>query len=84
VYGAVVMNSTLCFGSFLAIIYARRLPWTFASEVAVILVPTLLLGAFAVRRRSWPAAWGLCAVALYPLALLLQWGLVRFAATRSH
>ncbi|GBF91924.1 hypothetical protein Rsub_04648 [Raphidocelis subcapitata] len=77
VYGAVVMNSTLCFGCFLAIIRARRLPWTFGPEVAVIVLPTLLLAAFATRRRSWPAAWGLAALGFYPLALLLQWALRR-------
>jgi Ca2+/Na+ antiporter len=77
VYGAVVLNSTLCLGCFLAIIYSRHLPWTFASEVLVIILPTLLLGFFATRRRSWPAAWGLGAMALYPLVLLMQLGLMK-------
>lgn len=71
------MNCTLCLGCFLAIIRARRLPWTFGPEVAVIVLPTLLLGSFAVRRRSWQAAWGLAAVGMYPLALFMQWGLRR-------
>jgi hypothetical protein len=48
-------------------------------QVIVILVPTLLLGAFATRRRSWPAAWGLAAVLMYPLALLLQFLLMHVA-----
>ena len=80
VYGAAVLNSTLCLGCFLAVLAHQRLPWTFGPEVAVILLPTLLLGAFACRRRSWPAAWGAGALAMYPLALLLQWGLTRLAA----
>lgn len=83
VYGAVVMNSTLCLGCFLAIIYSKRLPWTFPSEVLVILLPTLLLGFFAARRRSWPAAWGAAALAMYPLVLLMQYVLMRLMPQRQ-
>lgn len=72
VYGAVVLNSTLCLGCFLAVLYHQRLPFAFGPEVAVILVPTLLLGSFAARRRTWPAAWGVGALALYPGMALLQ------------
>lgn len=79
VYGAVVLNSTLCLGCFLSLVYAKRLPWTFTSEVLVILAPTLLLGALGATRRSWPAAFGLAALAVYPVSLLMQYLLMNVA-----
>ena len=79
VYGAVVLNSTLCLGCFLAVIYSKRLPWTFGPEVATVLLPTLALGGFAATRRSWPAAWGVGALAAYPLSLMLQALMMRWA-----
>ena len=35
VYGAVVMNNTMCLGLFLLVVHAKHLRWTYTSEVLV-------------------------------------------------
>ncbi|KAK8622680.1 hypothetical protein V6N13_117586 [Hibiscus sabdariffa] len=68
-YGAVTMNNVLCLSVFLALVYVRGLTWDFSSEVLVILIVCLVMGAFASFRTSFPL-WT-CSVAyiLYPFSL---------------
>ncbi len=64
------LNSTLVLGIFLYVVWARRLPWVYSSEVAVIVASTLLMGALGASRSTFPTKWALPAIALYPLSLL--------------
>ncbi|KAE8683772.1 Sodium/calcium exchanger family protein / calcium-binding EF hand family protein isoform 2 [Hibiscus syriacus] len=68
-YGAVTMNNVLCLSVFLALVYIRGLMWDFSSEVLVILIVCLVMGAFASFRTTFPL-WT-CSVAfiLYPFSL---------------
>ncbi|GKV02061.1 hypothetical protein SLEP1_g14544 [Rubroshorea leprosula] len=70
-YGAVTMNNVLCLAVFLALVYARGLTWDFSSEVLIILIVCLVMGAFASFRTTFPL-WT-CSVAyiLYPFSLAL-------------
>ncbi|OMO92397.1 Sodium/calcium exchanger membrane region [Corchorus olitorius] len=70
-YGAVTMNNVLCLSVFLALVYVRGLTWDFSSEVLVILIVCLVMGAFASFRTTFPL-WT-CSVAyiLYPFSLAL-------------
>ncbi|MBA0848799.1 hypothetical protein Goshw_007366 [Gossypium schwendimanii] len=68
-YGAVTMNNVLCLSVFLALVYIRGLTWDFSSEVLVILIVCIVMGAFASFRTTFPL-WT-CSVAyiLYPFSL---------------
>ncbi|MBA0580152.1 hypothetical protein Gorai_022381 [Gossypium raimondii] len=68
-YGAVTMNNVLCLSVFLALVYVRGLTWDFSSEVLVILIVCVVMGAFASFRTTFPL-WT-CSVAyiLYPFSL---------------
>ncbi|KAK8503590.1 hypothetical protein V6N13_009808 [Hibiscus sabdariffa] len=70
-YGAVTMNNVLCLSVFLALVYVRGLTWDFSSEVLVILIVCIVMGAFASFRTTFPL-WT-CSVAyiLYPFSLAL-------------
>ncbi|XAR56497.1 hypothetical protein NMG60_11037013 [Bertholletia excelsa] len=70
-YGAVTMNNVLCLSVFLALVYVRGLTWDFSSEVLIILVVCLLMGAFASFRTTFALWTSLVAFLLYPLSLLL-------------
>ncbi|XP_017980673.1 PREDICTED: uncharacterized protein LOC18594115 [Theobroma cacao] len=75
-YATVTMNNVLCLSVFLALVYARGLTWDFSSEVLVILIVCIVMGAFASFRTTFPL-WT-CSVAflLYPFSLALVYVLV--------
>ncbi|KAG8502529.1 hypothetical protein CXB51_001128 [Gossypium anomalum] len=68
-YGAVTMNNVLCLSVFLALIYVRGLTWDFSSEVLVILIVCIVMGAFASFRTTFPLWTCLVAYILYPFSL---------------
>ncbi|CAL1373373.1 unnamed protein product [Linum trigynum] len=70
-YGAVTMNNVLCLSVFLAIVYIRGLVWDFSSEVLVILIVCLVMGAFASFRTTFPLWTASIAFLLYPFSLAL-------------
>ena len=67
------MNNTMCLGFMLLVLYIRNIKWDYTSEVILVLVPTAMLGVFGATRRSVSLVWGCVALAMYPLALLLQY-----------
>ncbi|CAL0310668.1 unnamed protein product [Lupinus luteus] len=71
IYGAVTMNNVLCLSVFLALVYARGLTWDFSSEVLVILVVCVVMGAFASFRTTFPLWTSIVAILLYPFSLAL-------------
>ncbi|KAE9621620.1 hypothetical protein Lal_00032428 [Lupinus albus] len=71
IYGAVTMNNVLCLAVFLALVYARGLTWDFSSEVLVILVVSIVMGAFASFRTTFPLWTSILAILLYPFSLAL-------------
>ncbi|XP_052207053.1 sodium/calcium exchanger NCL isoform X3 [Diospyros lotus] len=70
-YGAVTMNNALCLSVFLALVYIRGLMWDFSSEVLIIFVVCLVMGAFASFRTTFPLWTASVAFLLYPLSLAL-------------
>lgn len=70
-YGAVTMNNVLCLSVFLALVYIRGLTWDFSSEVLVILIVCVVVGAFASFRTHFPLWTSIVAFLLYPFSLAL-------------
>ncbi|KAG6542645.1 hypothetical protein Mapa_015976 [Marchantia paleacea] len=70
-YGAVTMNNTLCLGLFLGVVYLRGLNWDFSSEVTVILLSILTIGAIGGTRTTFPLWLSVPVLALYPLCIAL-------------
>ncbi|XP_022733179.1 sodium/calcium exchanger NCL-like [Durio zibethinus] len=70
-YGAVTMNNVLCLSVFLALVYIRGLTWDFSSEVLVILIVCIVMGAFASFRTTFPLWTCWVAYILYPFSLAL-------------
>ncbi|GMJ05286.1 Na+/Ca2+ exchanger [Hibiscus trionum] len=68
-YGAVTMNNVLCLSVFLALVYVRGLTWDFSSEVLVILIVCLVMGAFASFQTTFPLWTCSLAYILYPFSL---------------
>ncbi|KAL6999585.1 tRNA (cytosine-5-)-methyltransferase ncl1 [Sarracenia purpurea var. burkii] len=70
-YGAVTMNNVLCLSVFLALVYVRDLTWDFSSEVLVIFIVCIVMGAFASFRTTFPLWTALVAFVFYPFPLAL-------------
>lgn len=70
VYGAATLNNTLVLGLFLFVVYARGLSWVYSSEVTVIVLSSLAMGALGWSRTTFQTKWALPAISLYPLSLL--------------
>uniref|UniRef100_A0A5B7A5G3 EF-hand domain-containing protein n=1 Tax=Davidia involucrata TaxID=16924 RepID=A0A5B7A5G3_DAVIN len=70
-YGAATMNNVLCLSVFLALVYIRGLTWDFSSEVLVILIVCIVMGAFASFRTTFPLWTASVAFLLYPFSLAL-------------
>jgi Ca2+/Na+ antiporter len=70
-YGAVTMNNVLCLSVFLGLVYARGLEWNFSSEVLVIVIVCVLMGAFSSFRTTFPLWTAIVAFSLYPFSLAL-------------
>ncbi|KAM7495417.1 hypothetical protein LguiB_030026 [Lonicera macranthoides] len=70
-YGAVTMNNVLCLSVFLGLVYVRGLTWDFSSEVLVIVIVCLLMGAFSSFRTTFPLWTSIVAFSLYPFSLAL-------------
>lgn len=70
-YGAVTMNNVLCLSVFLALVYVRGLTWDFSSEVLIIFLVCIIMGALGSFRTTFPIWTALLAFLLYPLSLVL-------------
>ncbi|PIN16031.1 hypothetical protein CDL12_11327 [Handroanthus impetiginosus] len=70
-YGAVIMHNTLCLSVFLALVYVRGLVWDFSSEVVVILIVCIVMGAFASVRTTFPLWTSFIAFLLYLFSVAL-------------
>lgn len=70
-YGAATMNNVLCLSVFLALVYVRGLVWDFSSEVLVILIVCILMGALGSIRSTFPLWTTSVAFLLYPFSLAL-------------
>lgn len=71
IYGSVTMSNILSLAVFLALVYIRNLTWSFSSEVLVIIIVCILMGAIASFRTTFPLWMCFVAVVIYPLSLLL-------------
>lgn len=75
VWGACTMNNTMCLGLFLLVVYLRDLEWEFTAETVAILFSTYAVGLVGATRTTFPLAYVLPALALYPASLGLVLGL---------
>mmetsp|Transcript_15345 Transcript_15345/g.19003 ORF Transcript_15345/g.19003 Transcript_15345/m.19003 type:complete len:193 (-) Transcript_15345:1051-1629(-) len=68
--GAAIMNNTFCLGIFLALVYFRRLEWSFSAEtIAIVFVEICMF--FIARRRVQTVKMATFIVSLFPLSILL-------------
>eukprot|EP00884_Botryococcus_braunii_P016561 jgi/Botrbrau1/3589/Bobra.0078s0040.1 len=74
VYGAVTMNNTLCLALFLLIVGLQDLPWTYTSEVLVMVGATALVGILGASARTFRTVWAIPVIAIYPLSIVAVWG----------
>jgi len=65
------MNNVLCLSVFLAVVYVRGLTWDFSSEVLVIFLVCIIMGAFGSFKTTFPVWTAGVAFLLYPLSLVL-------------
>ncbi|GAB4846527.1 hypothetical protein Ancab_025532 [Ancistrocladus abbreviatus] len=70
-YGAATMNNVLCLSVFLALVYVRGLTWDFSSEVLIILLVCIVMGALGSFSTGFPLWTSFIAFALYPISLVL-------------
>eukprot|EP00003_Mantamonas_plastica_P019226 TRINITY_DN314_c0_g1_i2.p1 TRINITY_DN314_c0_g1~~TRINITY_DN314_c0_g1_i2.p1 ORF type:complete len:359 (-),score=128.23 TRINITY_DN314_c0_g1_i2:114-1190(-) len=70
-YGAAIMNNTLCLAIFFALVTFRNLAWTFSAETLCILVITWIMGAIGMSRRTYNMWWCIPVALCYPLALII-------------
>lgn len=71
IYGSVTMNNVLCLSVFLALVYVRGLMWDFSSEVLVIFLVCIIMGALGSFKTTFPLWTAGVAFLLYPLSLVL-------------
>ena len=72
IYGACIMNNTLCLGVFCALIYFQDLEWYFSAEVTVILLFEVGVGILGiVFNRTYPLLLAIIVICLYPVSLAL-------------
>jgi len=81
-YGASTMNATLGLGIFYALIYFRKLAWTFSAETLSILMVTWAVCGLGAFKEVVPLYWSIPNTLLFPLSLFLVWALENFARWR--
>ena len=64
------MNNVLCLSVFLALVYIRGLTWDFSSEVLVIFIVCIVMGAIGSFRTTFPLWTSSVAYILYPFSLV--------------
>jgi len=69
-YGAAVMNNTMCLGIFFALVAFRKLYWTFTAETLVIILVIFIVGAISAFKETITLIYGLAVIPLYPLSIL--------------
>lgn len=69
-YGAACMNNTFVLCIFCALVFFRRLQWTFIAETLVIILTVIVVGINGMRQtvKVWQ---GLIVISLFPLSILL-------------
>jgi len=72
-YGAATMNNTLGLGIFFALVYFRKLTWTFSAETLSIFTITVLVGSVGAFKTTFKTWWMFPIIALYPLSLVFVW-----------
>jgi len=69
-YGAACMNNTFVLCIFCALVFFRRLQWTFVAETLVIILTIIVVGINGMRRTV--TVWqGFIVIAMFPLSLML-------------
>jgi len=67
--GAGVMNNTFCLGIFLALVYCKKLAWTFTAETLSIILVQLLVAAMALSLPVQTLLHAFVVLSFYPLCL---------------
>ncbi|CAM9382036.1 unnamed protein product [Chrysoparadoxa australica] len=72
--GAACMNNTFCLGVFMLLVYCRGLVWEFSAETTAILFVEVVVALISLK-ATHRLLDGLMVLTLYPLSLLLVYGL---------
>lgn len=79
IYGAATMNGTLVAGVFYALVFFRKLNWTYSAETLSIVVVSFLVGVPGALRSTFQLWWIVHVILLYPLSLVFVFILEKYA-----
>mmetsp|Transcript_14730 Transcript_14730/g.57778 ORF Transcript_14730/g.57778 Transcript_14730/m.57778 type:complete len:555 (-) Transcript_14730:34-1698(-) len=71
IYGAAVMNSTMCLGVFYGLVFFRGLAWTFNAETIIIVISVWLICTLGAFKRTFATWWALVIICYYPISILI-------------
>lgn len=77
IFGACIMNNTLCLGIFMALVYFRELDWYYSAEVLVILVVQLYVGLISLK-KTFKVYLAFPVGCIYVISLVLVFVLEKF------
>jgi len=77
IFGACIMNNTLCLGIFMALVYFRELEWYYSAEVLVILVVQLCVGLISFQ-KTYKVFLAFPVGCIYIISLVLVYVLEKF------
>ena len=77
--GAGSMNNTCCLGVFLALIYFKKLYWTYSAETISILVIEIIVAVFAIKSQRQTMLDAMLVLLLFPLSLVFVYFLENVA-----
>ncbi|KAD3337388.1 hypothetical protein E3N88_32908 [Mikania micrantha] len=73
IYGGLVMNNLLGLLTLLITVYMKGLSWTYSSEVLSIMIPSAIVGLFALKRDTYPLWASILAMLLYPISICIYY-----------
>jgi len=71
--GAACMNNTFCLGIFFALIYYKRLAWTFTAEVIAIMLSQWIIALLAIFKKTHTICDAMLILGCYPFCLFVVW-----------
>lgn len=76
--GAAIMNNTFCLAIFFLLIVWKKLLWQFSAETASILLIEVVIGAFAIMKKTHTMMDAIIILSMYPMAVMVVYALENF------
>lgn len=73
------MNSTLCLGLFLLVVFVQKLTWDYTAEVTAIVIPTLIVGILGSSATTFSTYVAFLVLPLYVVGILIVLAFQRWA-----